>query len=244
MSDSAGKRRDALSEAYILHARKYRDTSLILELLTLDEGRVSAVARGVRSRKSKVSGYLQPFNRFLVSWFGRGDLKTVKSMDFPFRSCEPHGRSLLLGLYVNELLVRLLGKHDAAPGIFHGYGTLLEAMTSNVDVQPILRRFELMLLRELGYGITFGFEAGTGEPVCADGLYRYTPDDGFHRVSEPGSPYRVYRGEQLLRIMDGDFDDAEVNNCARHVIRSSFSNLLGHRELKSRELFRKIEDLT
>lgn len=244
MSESTNIRHNALSEAYVLHARKYRDTSLILELLTLDEGRISAVARGVRSRNSKVAGHLQPFNRFLVSWFGRGDLKTVKSMDFPFSSREPHGQSLLLGLYVNELLVRLLGKHDAAPGIFHAYGTLLEAMTSNVDLQPILRRFELMLLRELGYGITFEVEAGTGEPVSADGLYRYAPDDGFHRVSEPGSAYRVYRGEQLLRIMDGDFDDAEVNACARHVIRRSFANLLGPRELKSRELFRQIEDLT
>jgi len=234
--------RHELVEAYILHVRKYRDTSMIVELLTRDQGRVAAVVRGVRSKRSKLAGYVQPFSHLLVSWYGRGELKTVRLMDYPFPNPDLHGDSLLLGLYVNELLVRLMGKYDPAPEIFDAYGPLLAALEENPASPRALRNFELLLLRELGYGITFEWEAGSGEPVDNDALYRYVPDEGVHRVAEAAPGDYAFRGRQLLSIVEGDFGDPATDACAKRIIRSSFAVLLGGRPLMSRELFRKMED--
>lgn len=231
-----------LVEAYILHVRKYRDTSMIVELLTREQGRVAAVVRGVRGKRSKLAGYVQPFSRLLVSWYGRGELKTVRLMDWPFPNPDLHGDSLLLGLYVNELLVRLMGKYDPAPLVFDMYGPLLKALRENPGTTHALRNFELMLLRELGYGITFEWEAGSGEPIESEGQYRYVPDEGFHRVAEAAPGDYAFSGRQLLSIVQGDFGDPATDACAKRIIRSSFAELLGGRPLMSRELFRRIED--
>ncbi|MDZ7683810.1 MAG: DNA repair protein RecO [Gammaproteobacteria bacterium] len=236
-----------LSPAFILHVRKFRDTSVIIELLTEQEGRISAVMRGVRTRKSKTASFVRPFTQVLVSWFGRSELKTVKTMDFPVRAASLSGDTLMLGMYVNELLVRLLGKFDPVPDIFSAYGELLDRLERGDTVVAALRHFELVLLAALGYGITFDIEAGTGQPVSSEALYRYAPDEGFHRldegIAEP-SARQVFRGDVLLAISEGRLSDPEVDRSARQVIRSSLGILLGGRDLKSRELFRRVEDLT
>ena len=250
-----------LVEAFILHGRKYRDTSMIVELFTRDEGRLPAVVRSVRGKKSRIAGYIQPFTRLLVSWYGRGELKTVRTMDFPWRGPELEGEQLLTGLYVNELLVRLVGKYEPLPEVFDAYGPLMHRIGSKTDMPAALRRFELLLLQELGYGITFESEAHTGKPVSADAFYRYVPDEGFHRVVDgvaesphftggSYSPNGVYfpdgsrdpwtfKGAQLMAIGEGSFAEPEVDASAKRIIRSSFAALLGERKLKSRELFGK-----
>ncbi|MEX0942082.1 MAG: DNA repair protein RecO [Pseudomonadales bacterium] len=238
MSDSQ------LVDAYVLHTRKYRDTSLIVELFTREEGRVAAVIRGARGKRSRVAGQIRPFKRFMLSWFGRGELKTVKIMDFPYASIDLAGKSLLLGLYVNELLYRVTGKFDPMPGIFEEYARLLADMASGGPVNIPLRRFELTLLNELGYGITFESEAGSGRPVEAGSWYRYVPDEGFHEIHEPPAGLYGYKGEHLIAITNGELAEADVDASAKRVIRASFAALLGDRELKSRELFRKFEELT
>lgn len=241
MSDSAGR---ALTEAYVLHARKYRDTSLIVEFLTKAHGRVSAVVRGVRTKKSRNAGYFQPFGRLLVSFVGRGELKTVGSTDFPFANMAPTGEALLIGLYANELLVRVLGKFDPVEGVFDAYGTLLRELAGTSNRRASLRRFELVLLSELGYGVTFDAEAGSGEAIVAGEFYRYVPEEGFHRVCEPTPGDYLFKGEHVIAIGCGDLDNPEVEGSAKRVTRTSIAVLLGDRRLKSRELFRQIEDFT
>jgi DNA repair protein RecO (recombination protein O) len=232
-----------LVEAYILHARKYRDTSLIVELLTRRDGRVSAVMRGVRSKRSKTAGYIRPFARILVAWLGKGELKTVTVTDFPFPPGALQGDALLAGLYVNELLVKLLGKYDPSVAIYEAYGALLQDLSGATALAIGLRRFELILLQELGYGITF--ERGVdGDPVRAGCWYRYVPDEGFHAIGESPPDQYAYRGEDLLQIVEGRFEVPEIDTCAKRVIRSSFAVLLGQRSLRSRELFRKVTDVT
>ncbi len=237
-----------LSRAFILHVRKFRDTSVIVELLTETDGRVSAVMRGVRSKKSKTASLVRPFTQVLVSWFGRGELKTVKNMDFPIRAANLTGDTLMVGLYVNELLVRLLGKFDPIPEVFDGYGTLLASLEGEGSHEPSLRRFELTLLAALGYGISFDVEAETGEPVHPDWLYRYVAEEGFYRVvdgvRETSSGQPLFQGDALLEIASDNFERPEVAYCAKRVLRTSLSSLLGGRELKSRELFHRVEDVS
>ncbi|HIG41650.1 MAG: DNA repair protein RecO [bacterium] len=227
--------RDAeLTPAYILHTRKYRDTSLLADFITEKEGRVTAVIRGARGGKKK-TGVVQPFTPLLVSYIGRGDLKTVTKLDAG--NFDPlSGESLLVGFYVNELLVRLLGKFEPVPVLFHAYQALLLDLVSAGVSAPSLRIFELTLLRQLGYGITFGIDAMSGEPVKPGCYYRYVPDEGFHELVHD-TENASYKGENLLAISNGDLSIPEVDSCAKKIIQVSFAVLLGGKPLKSRELF-------
>ncbi|MBD3646325.1 MAG: DNA repair protein RecO [Pseudomonadales bacterium] len=240
---------ESLSAAFILHTRKYRDTSLIADLLTETEGRLSVVIRGARGKRSRYPGSLQPFVPLLVSWYGRGELKTARSIDFPGRASRLNGEALLTGMYVNELLYRLLGKFDPVPAIFSAYGELLAVLEGSVAPHAALRRFEMVVLAELGYGISLDVEAGSGEAVQDDRLYRYVPEEGLiplpaevydgHDRPPPGT----FSGRDLLAVARGQLEDPVVERTAWQITRSSLNVLLGDRPLKSREILLKQREL-
>src|SRR5689334_15045703 len=107
-----------LQPAYILHTRAYRDTSLLLEVLTQDYGRVSLVARGVRNSRMRLRSILQPFIPLLLSMQGRSELKLLISAEMNGLSLSLRGDCLLSGFYLNELLVRSLQKEDPHPELY------------------------------------------------------------------------------------------------------------------------------
>ena len=213
---------DDLTPAWVLHSRKYRDTSLIVDLLTGEHGRVSVVARGARAKGGRLAANMQPFRLFLAGWRGKGELKTLTRTDFPAPPLQISGQCLMIGMYVNELLVRLLvHTHDPLPHIVSGYGRLLSQLAvtdkTNIsrDVEPALRRFELHLLEQLGYGVSFGTDGSTGERVLPSEHYRFQTGTGFVVTGEPEG----YSGAALLRIEADDYD-AESARVARHVTRA------------------------
>lgn len=244
---------DGLSPAYILHTRKYRDTSLIVELLVRDAGRVSAVARGARGKRGRQQATWQPFTPLLVSCFGRGELRTVKHAEFLPAGFPLAGDSLLLGIYANELLVRVLGKYEAVPGLFNQYQVLLASLAgdaapaaaTNVEprlrhYQQALRRFELGLLQEMGFGISFTVDAERGAAVEPGRFYEFVADEGFYPVDRQDvTALDSFPGEHLLAIAAGDFSSLATDQSAKHITRAAFAPLLGGKPLKSRELFRR-----
>ncbi|MGK0337422.1 MAG: DNA repair protein RecO (recombination protein O) [Candidatus Azotimanducaceae bacterium] len=219
--------------AYILHARKYRDTSLILEMFTQHEGRVAAVQRGGRGK----SGAVQPFTPLLVSYLGKGELKSISKLDAGAMHYLT-GDRLLLGMYANELLMRLLGKFEKVPGLFSAYQSLLLTLVADDQYQIQLRRFELRLLDELGYGISFGIEASTGDFIDPGKFYRFVPDEGFRALSAETDS--SYAGHHLLAIADDELDSEAVEAAARKIARQAIARLLGDKPLNSRELFQKL----
>lgn len=224
-----------LAPAYILHARKYRDTSLILELFTERDGRIAAVQRGARGKK-KVNT-VQPFTPVLVSYIGKGELKTLAKIDAG--SMQPlSGDRLLLGMYANELLVKLLGKDEPAHELFRAYQRLLVQLVAEDECQVALRRFELKLLEELGYGISFAFEAVSGDMVDPNQHYRFVADEGFHPIAAETAA--SYRGEHLLAIADNEFERPGIELTARRITRIAINQLLGGRSLQSRELYKQL----
>lgn len=224
-----------LEPAYVLHSRKYRDTSLILELFTEREGRIAVVQRGARGAKK--SSTIQPFTPILVSYVGKGELKTLTKIDAGSMQYLS-GDQLLLGMYANELLVRLMGKHIPAVMLFQSYQSLLLSLVASDSYTVELRRFELRLLEELGYGISFAFEAISGDMVEPDSYYRFVSDEGFYPIT--AETKNSYRGAHLLSIADGELDTPEVEQTARQVIRLAIARLLGDRPLRSRELFMQL----
>ena len=237
-------RANSLEEAFILHARNYRDTSLILDLFTRESGRYSIVVKGARSAKSKIRGRLQPFTPILVSAVGRSELKTSTHIDFPEKSFALRGRSLMLGLYVNELLFRLLDRFYPIEGLYQGYKDMLEELVGSrktaltpehgSDVLAI-RKFELCLLQQLGYGINFEYDARDGQKVLSHRHYLFQAQEGFHSINAPDA--ESFSGEEVLRISSGDLSSVDSKKLL-DLTRRSLSELLGDKPLKSRSLFR------
>ena len=125
----------ALQPSYVLHSRPYRDTSALLEVFTAEQGRISMVARGARRRTRGGSGsaLLQPFNPLLLSFSGRAELKNLGATESAGTPRQLRGQRLFSGLYLNELLVRLLHRHDPHPQLFAAYGATLDALAGSDD---------------------------------------------------------------------------------------------------------------
>lgn len=221
---------------YILHTRKYRETSLLTDVFSLEEGRYSLVFRGARSSKSRQLGVLQPFSPILVNVYGKGELRTAGSVDVERQSFRLSGEKLLLGMYVNELLYRVLGRYDQLPVLYSRYENLLRDLEHR-DFRTIqLREFELSLLSGLGYGITFDIDTRTGREVEADSCYRFVAEQGFASLPAGLPSENMVKGRLLLEIARGEYTDAG-ERLLKRVIRKSLEPLLGFRPLKSRSMF-------
>ena len=241
--------------AYILHSRPFRDSSLILDLLTPEFGRIGCVARGARRDKQRRQQSLQPFAPLLVSLLGRGELKTLGPTESAGASLWLKGRTVYAGLYANELLVRLLPAGEAQYGIFAGYQTLLKSLaqldgSSAGQLEGPLRRFELQLLVELGSCPQLNYCVQTQRPVAPDALYRLESEIGFVPVFRQGDqrlPADVFVGAHLLALeralrdeVVGRSPDTEILVAAKRLTRLLLAPLLGEKPLRSRELFKQV----
>jgi DNA repair protein RecO (recombination protein O) len=222
--------------AYLLHARPYRETSGLLELLTERYGRVSCVGRGLRGQRRAQAPV--PFVRMRVGFGGRSALMNWNGFEVEARHAL-EGRALFSGLYLNELMLRVLRNDDPHPSVFAGYERTLAELAASADLEAALRRFERLLLRECGYEITLDTDAETGEAIDADATYRFTPDTGFSRCDESPDGARTFLGATLLAIHGDDYADQHVRRAAKRILRRALEPHVGERPLVSRELFRR-----
>jgi len=226
-----------LQPAYILHTRPYRDTSMLVDLFTPEFGRITAVARGVRSRKTSKRNLLNPFTRLLISFQGKTDLKLLTHFEAEGTHFTLTAKHLFSGFYLNELMVRLLPELDSHPDIYSLYEQSLRALNQQQDLEPILRQFEFQLLNELGYGIHFEADAKSGEELS--GLCSYCLDAslGFYQAEFDVPAHFTFSGQHLLAIAARDFSQPDVKQTAKRISRILLKPLLGNKPLTSRELF-------
>lgn len=226
-----------LQPAYILHTRPYRDTSMLVDFLTPDFGRITAVARGVRSRKTPKRNLLNPFTRLLISFQGKTDLKLLTHFETEGAHYPLSAKHLFSGFYLNELLVRLLPELDAHPDIYSLYERSLQSLSAQQDLESILRVFELQLLQELGYGIDFESDAKSGELISAQGKYCLDPAQGLYWAHADAPSTNQFAGVYIHAIAQQDFSSPEVKQAAKRITRMLLKPLLGTKPLASRELF-------
>ena len=230
--------------AWLLHTRPFRDTSLLLDFLTLEHGRLSAIARGARSAKSRNRALLQPFQPLLISVSGRTELLNLRQIEARAPAQRLTGEHLFAGLYINELIVRLLQSHEGESELFDNYSQVLLMLAEKADLEPVLRRFELRLLDILGYGLQFSHEAESGELIVGDGWYYLHHDSGFvrqqqvHLAQHQSASLNLYSGAELHRIANGDFSAPDTRKTAKRLLRQVLQQHLSSRPLISRELFR------
>jgi DNA repair protein RecO (recombination protein O) len=222
------------SAAFVLHARRYRESSLLLDLLTRDGGRVACVARGaLQAKRDPVR--LQPFQSLRVNLRGRGEVRTLAGAENSAPPIDLRGRRLYCGLYVNELVLYLTAREDPLPILFDAYATTLATLADRgAAVEPALRRFEVGLLQQIGTGPVFDRDSD-GRPIDPGGYYLYDLESGPVPATET-APDSV-RGVALLALHAADFGDAGVLDDARRLMRRIVHHHLEGRPLKSRELF-------
>jgi DNA repair protein RecO (recombination protein O) len=223
-----------LQPAFVLHRRRYGDTSLLLELLTRDAGRLAAVGRGAAGPRAGRAGLLQPFVPLLLGARGRGEVLTLAGVEAAGRPFALHGQALYCGLYLNELLLHLTVRGDPQPQLFAAYLQTLGELAAGAAPDTPLRRFELDLLRALGFGLQLVFEADGRTPVRPNERYDYRIDAGPVPAPLDGS----YSGDTLLRLERGDSLSDSARAEARQLMREVLNHYLGGRPLRSRELFR------
>ncbi|MEO6697589.1 MAG: DNA repair protein RecO [Gammaproteobacteria bacterium] len=232
-----------LQPAYVLHQRPYRDTSALVEAFTADYGLITLVAKGVRAAKSRLAGVLQPFQPLLISWSGRTELVTLTGCEADGARLEISGRLAMSGFYMNELLLRLLHRHDPHPALFQNYLATLAGLAQGEREERALRIFELRLLKEIGYAMTLDHLAGNGEAVEADKIYSYQIERGLthYANAEPGGIQVL--GCSLLSLKDEALHDAQSLRDSKRLMRAVLSRYLGSKPLQSRELFINLQKL-
>ncbi|GAA0709131.1 DNA repair protein RecO [Dokdonella soli] len=212
--------------AFILHARPYRETSLLLEAFTRDHGRVGLVARGVRRERSRMPrGVLQPLQPLLLGWIARGELGTLTGAEAASTPFALSGEALLAAIYINELVLRLSGRNDIHADAFAAYALCLARLADNADMAWTLRRFERDLLADLGYALALTHTVG-GTPIEADVDYAYDPDAGA-REWRVGSIQPRVAGGALLALDLDESPTADQLAQLRRLVRAVVRHLVG-----------------
>ncbi|GAB6139379.1 DNA repair protein RecO [Methylosoma difficile] len=223
-----------LQPSYILQKRPYRETSLILDVLTRDYGRLSLIARGVHKAKSKTSGLLQPFVPLNVSFLGNGELKVLTTVEAHPVDNSLTGMAFYCGFYLNELLVYFLHNNDPHAKVFAAYHECLQKLAREEVFDGVLRIFELQLLEAVGYGLPLQYDQH-GQLVLPCKNYFFDPERGAV-LHEQGA----FSGATLLAMHHQQLQGARQLAEAKALMRHLIDFHLQGRELKSRAVANQI----
>ena len=226
-------------EAFILHSYPYRETSLLVEVFARAFGRVSMVARAARSARSPLRGVLLAFQPLGLSWFGKGEVRTLARAEWIGGHARLRGEALMCGFYLNELLLRLLPREDPHDALFARYQDALRQLASRADSAPVLRSFERALLKELGYAMTLDRDSANASAIDPAKNYRYDPERGPIEAASPASE-SVVSGRTLLDIARDDYTDPVTQQQAKVLMRTLLNHRLDYQPLKSRRIFRDL----
>lgn len=217
-----------------MHSRPFQETSLIVDAFTRGHGRVAVVARGARAPRSRWRNVLQPFRPLLMSWTGKSDLGTLTAADQVASPPALQGQILFCGLYMNELLMRLLHRSDPHMEVFERYRQVLSELASEAPPQPLLRVFEKHLLEAIGYALVLDREYDSGVEIQPQNWYEYRTDRGPVICRGPGKN-RV-SGAALLDLHAEELNPSSLPEL-RTLMRKVLSYHLGDKPLASLSLF-------
>jgi DNA repair protein RecO (recombination protein O) len=221
--------------AFVLHSYPYKETSLIVELLTRDFGRVALIAKGAKRPHSQLRGVLQTFQPVSAGWTGKNELRTLTDADWVGGLLPLEKTALLCGFYLNELLVKLLARDDAHPRLFDHYVSTLNQLAHNEPPPIVLRKFEAALLKETGVAADLTRCADTRGKVRAGIQYVVDPDRGPRPAGERDAAPRV-AGKTLLDMAREDYTDPATQAQSKQLMRYLLAHQLNGAPLNTRQI--------
>jgi DNA repair protein RecO (recombination protein O) len=241
MASSTNNRQDQ-QPVFVLHTYPFKETSLVVELFSRRFGRVAAVAKGARRPRSAMRGMLQSFQPLLAAWSGKLELRNLHSLEWDEGLLLLQGDALMCGFYLNELLLRLLAREDPHETLFDYYRETLRAlMVAERELAPVLRRFELRLLQELGYAVPLQQDAsGTAIEIQRD--YTYIAERGALPAESQEDGVQLC-GKTLLDMACGDYADTVTQQQSKQLMRALLGHYLGDKPLHTRQLLIDLQQI-
>ena len=223
-------------ECFLLHHRPHGETSLIVDVFTKKNGKMSIIAKGAKKPKSKFFGYLTPFTKLKIIYTGRSELKTLTNIDRDFsESTNSLSKTSYSLLYINELLTRLLPKDAVHEDLFKLYESFLVKIYSGENIELTLRSFELDMLEMLGYGLDFENEIDKNQSIDINKNYSFIPERGFRESKNSN-----FSGKDIINIRMRNLSEVSKKHL-KHITQESIHFCLDGKNLSSREIFRRIK---
>ena len=223
-------------DCFLLHQRAHGETSLIVDMFTRTNGKMSLIAKGAKKPKSKFFGYLSPFTKLKITYTGRSELKTLTNIDRDFsKSTNSLSKTSYSLLYINELLIRLLPKDASQEDLFNLYEDFLTKIHSGDDIEFTLRHFELDLLDMLGYGLDFESDIDKNEQIDPEKNYSFIPQRGFRESNTSN-----FSGKDIINIRLRDLSKVSKKHL-KHITQEAIHFCLDGRDLSSRDIFKRIQ---
>lgn len=232
--------------AFVLHARPWRETSLMLEVLSANHGRVGLVARGVQGAKRHVlRAALQPMQSIRFDAVQRGELAQLVSAEAVDAAPVLRGESAMAAFYLNELCLRLAPRQDPQPDLHQAYAFTRERLRSNEPLAWTLRRFERDLLEALGVGFALEVD-GDGQPLDPAARYLLDPEHGPRRAFNDRGDARhgAATGRGLLGLAADEIPDRDDLASLRLPLRGLLLHYLEGRVLKSWDMLGELGRLS
>ncbi|KVG74500.1 DNA repair protein RecO [Burkholderia ubonensis] len=235
--------RVAEQPAFVLHSYPYRETSLIIDVLTRDHGRLALVAKGAKRPHSALRGVLQTFQPLLLSWSGKSEMRTLTGAEWVGGMLPLAGDALLCGFYANELLVKFCAREDPQPPLFNHYVVTLTRLAHGEPAVQVLRSFERVLLRETGYAMALNRTVAR-RAVEADRLYVFDPERGVRGADDDvPSHWPVVSGQTLLDMEQDDYHRAQTVAQSKTLMRFLLNTYLGGTPLATRQILIDLQNL-
>ncbi|MDG0855345.1 DNA repair protein RecO [Roseateles puraquae] len=236
--------------AYVLHQHDWSESSLILDLFTRESGRVAVAAKGAKRPYSQLRAVLLPLQRITVSLSKPakaegGEVQTLRSAEWGGGNTLPSGAALFSGYYLNELLLKLLARHDPHPQLFDAYADTLAHLTEG---DAALRAFELKLLAELGLLPDLSVVTPTQAAVDPTRRYQLSPESGVIPPTADAS----LAGSLLIQLQAALLHGSpaalrQACAAAPQVLKTTLRGLLhyhlGHQPLRTRALLMDVQQL-
>ena len=210
-----------------------------MDVFTRHFGRLTLIAKGFRRNKSKAQGLFLGFKPLLLGWTGKGELPILTSIEHQgyFPSLETLQSNC--GFYVNELLLKLLHRHDSHEQLYDRYHELMAGLSQVREPSTLLRYFEKHLLQETGFGLILDHDVETGEAICPDARYQYLPHNGPTKAD--AAAQGDLSGQTLIGLHQESLVTDEQFREAKWLTRTALDIQLGGREMKSRRIFREMK---
>ncbi|MEM5449615.1 MULTISPECIES: DNA repair protein RecO [Paraburkholderia] len=235
--------RIAEQPAFVLHSYPYRETSLIIDVLSRDHGRVALVAKGAKRPHSALRGVLQTFQPLALSWTGKGEVRTLTGAEWVGGMLPLTGDALLCGFYVNELLVKFIAREDPHPELFRHYVVTLTRLAHDEPPVQVLRSFERVLLREAGYALALNRTVNR-KTVAAEGRYVFDPERGVREASDEWpSQWPRLSGQTLLDMEEDDYHRPQTVAQSKALMRFLLNTYLGGTPLATRQILIDLQNL-
>ena len=226
--------RVANQPGFVLHSYPYKETSLIVDVFARDHGRVPLIAKGAKRPHSTLRGVLQTFQPLQLGWSGKSEVRTLVSAEWVGGLLPLERSALLCGFYLNELLVKLLARDDPHPQLFDHYVSALNQLAHDEPPAIVLRKFELVLLKETGVAGSLVKLTG-GRTVEPDQVYVFDPERGPREAMASDTAPSV-SGKTLMDMEAGDYADPATQQQSKFLMRHLLGHHLGGTPLNTRQI--------